>query len=300
VLLGVIIVAFGMLHAVPGNPVRAISAYVSPEDIHQVESYYGFDKPIYVQFASYINHLFHGDLGYSLSRRIAVDDVLVPAMGNTAILASAGLIVALAVGLTVGVIASFRERSLIDRMLTSGILVLGNIPAFWLALVLIIIFSVWLHLLPVTGMHYFGTSSLPDLLRHLVLPTLSVAALPAAIIARVTRTAMLEISGAEFITAARARGLSKTRVFLRHVLRNALPPIVTMTGLQIGYLISGVIFVEVVFSWPGMGFYLYQGVLARDIPVVMGACILTAFFFVLANLVADVINLTLDPRIKVG
>ena len=268
--------------------------------VARVESYYGLDQPLHVQYARYMGHLLSGDLGYSISRKSTVGSVLAPAIANTAILAGAGLVLAALAGIAGGFTAAFHAGSPIDRIVTSLMLTVGTAPPFWLALVLILVLSVQLELFPATGMYSpRGERDVLDLLHHLVLPAVAVAAQPAAIIAKVARGAMLEVRGAEFVTAARAKGLPRLRVFSGHVLRNVLSPIVTITGLQLGYLVGGVIFVEVVFGWPGIGFQLFQGVLARDITLTMGAILVIAFVFVIVNFLADLVNALLDPRLEV-
>ena len=301
VLLGVTLLVFAAIHALPGSKVLSIVGFqVSPEMVARVESYYGLDQPLHIQYVRYMGHLLQGDLGYSISRKSTVWSVLGPAIGNTAILAGAGLLLAAVAGIIGGFAAAFHAGTPVDRGITSAMLVVGTAPPFWLALVLILVLSVQLELFPATGMYSpRREQGLLDLLHHLVLPAVAVAAQPAAIIAKVARSAMLEVRGAEFVTAARAKGLPRSRVFSGHVLRNVLSPIVTITGLQLGYLVGGVIFVEVVFGWPGIGFQLFQGVLARDIPLTMGASLVIAFVFVIVNFLADMINALLDPRLEV-
>lgn len=301
VLIGVSLLVFAAIHALPGSKVLSIVGFqVSPEMVARVENYYGLNDPLHIQYARYMGHLLQGDLGYSISRKAPVWSVLRPAIGNTAILAGAGLILSTVVGMVGGTVSAFRAGSLVDRGITSIMLILGTAPPFWLALVLILVLSVQLEFFPATGMYSpRGEQGLLDLLQHLVLPAVAVAAQPAAIIAKVARSSLLEIRGAEFVTAARAKGLPRSRVFTGHMLRNILSPIVTITGLQLGYLVGGVIFVEVVFGWPGVGFQLFQGVLARDIPLTMGASLVIAFVFVIVNFVADMINVLLDPRLEV-
>ena len=301
VLLGVTLLVFAAIHALPGSKVLSIVGFqVSPEMVARVESYYGLDQPLHIQYVRYMGHLLRGDLGYSISRKTPVWSVLGPAIGNTAILAGAGLVLAALAGIIGGFAAAFHAGTPVDRGITSVMLVVGTAPPFWLALVLILVLSVQLELFPATGMYSPRRGQdLLDLLHHLVLPAVAVAAQPAAIIAKVARSAMLEVRGAEFVTAARAKGLPRSRVFAGHVLRNVLSPIVTITGLQLGYLVGGVIFVEVVFGWPGIGFHLFQGVLARDIPLTMGASLVIAFVFVFVNFLADMVNAVLDPRLEV-
>ncbi len=301
VLIGVTLLVFAASHALPGSKVLSIVGFqVSPEMVARVERYYGLDQPLHIQYARYMGHLLRGDLGYSISRKTPVGSVLGPAIGNTAILAGAGLVLAAVAGIVGGFAAAFHAGSPVDRSITSIMLIVGTAPPFWLALVLILVLSVQLELFPATGMYSpRGEPGFLDLLHHLVLPAVAVAAQPAAIIAKVARSAMLEVRGAEFVTAARAKGLPRSRVFSGHVLPNVLSPIVTITGLQLGYLVGGVIFVEVVFGWPGIGFQLFQGVLARDIPLTMGASLVIAFVFVFVNFLADMINALLDPRLEV-
>jgi peptide/nickel transport system permease protein len=300
VLLGVTLVVFLAVQLIPGSKIGAVGGFLAGADAQrEIEAYFGFDRPAHEQYFVYMGRLLQGDLGYAYSRKREVSAVLGPAVGNSLALALSGLLLALLVGLFVGYVAALLQGSILDRVLVSTLIVVGTAPPFWLALILVLVFSVQLQWFPATGMYGLrGDPTIGQLLHHLVLPTIAVAAQPAAIIAKVTRVSMLEIKAAEFVTALRARGLPRRRVFLRHILRNALSPVVTITGLQLGYLVGGVVFVEVVFSWPGVGFQLYQAVLARDIPLVMGASLVIALVFVLVNLVADVANALLDPRLQ--
>jgi peptide/nickel transport system permease protein len=210
-------------------------------------------------------------------------------------------VLSLAIGFGVGVFAAAHAGSTFDRVTMSVTLVFGSIPPYWLGLVLVMIFALSLRWLPTTGMYdIIDPGGFRDLLRHLVLPAVATAAAPAAIITRMVRTSMVEILAQDYVRVARAKGIPRRVILWRHVLRNALPPIATITGLQLGYLLGGALFTEVVFAWPGLGYQLDSSIVARDVPVVQAAVMLIALIFVLVNLAVDMLNAIIDPRIRVS
>jgi peptide/nickel transport system permease protein len=224
-------------------------------------------------------------------------ELLLPKFWNTLILAAASFSLATAVGIAIGVLAAARERRAVDRVAMGTALVVGNMPPFWLGLVLIVVFAINLRWLPSLGMYSMrGDGGLVDLLAHLILPAVATAAAPGAIIARMTRASVLEILGQDYIKVARAKGLTDRVVVSVHALRVAWPSILTISGLQLGYLLGGAVFTEEVFGWPGLGRQLVSSVIARDVQVVQGAALFIALSFVLVNLLVDVLNLYLDPR----
>jgi peptide/nickel transport system permease protein len=239
----------------------------------------------------------HGDLGRSFSSNMPVADLLVERLRNSAILLAGALIIAIPLGIAVGLISAIRSETAFDGAAMGLTLIAANVPTFVFGLGLVIVFAVQLKWFPVQGMvDLRGEGGQFDLLNHLVLPALTTAIPPAAIIARLVRSSMLEILNQDYIRAARANGLPERTVTLRYALRNALPPIVNITGLQIGFLLGGAVFTEYIFAWPGIGDAIYKGILSRDIAVVQGAVLVIAVWFVLVNLAVDVINLALDPR----
>ncbi len=228
-----------------------------------------------------------------------VSELLADRRSNSAILLAGSLLIAIPLGIAVGLISAIRRDSPFDHVSMGATLISANIPTFVFGLGLVIIFAVQLRWFPVQGMvDLRGEGGRLDLLNHLVLPAVTTAIPPAAIIARMVRAAMLETMNQEYVKAARANGLPEKTVTLRYALRNALPPIVTISGLQIGFLLGGAVFTEYIFAWPGIGDAIYKGILARDIAVVQGAVLVIAVWFVLINLAVDVVNLALDPRAR--
>lgn len=300
VLLGVSFVVFFAMQLVPGDIAKALLGPLATEEtVAEFRHYLGLDQPLIVQYSKWLWRALQGDLGRSFSNNMPVTDLLGQRLQNSAILLTGSLIIAIPLGIIVGLISATRQFSLFDRLAMGVTLVTANIPTFVFGLGLIVIFAVELKWFPVQGMRDLrGEGGRFDLLHHLVLPALTTAIPPAAIIARMVRSSMLSILNQEYIKAARANGLPERMVTLRYALRNALPPIVTISGLQVGFLLGGAVFTEYIFAWPGVGDALYKGILARDIAVVQGVVLVIAAWFVLVNLAVDVINLALDPRAR--
>lgn len=300
VLLGVSIVVFLMIKLVPGDPAYAIlGPQAQPNDVAQLRTALGLDQPLPVQYWRWLSRALQGDLGRSLELREPVVDLVLSRFKNTLILTLSSISLSLAIGLTAGIVSATRQYSWIDR-LTMIVALFGNsMPAFWLGLVLILVFSLGLGWFPTSGMYSLrGGGGLDDLLSHLVLPAITLGGASTAIIARLTRSSMLEVIRQDYIKAARAKGLSERAVIWRHGLKNALLPVVTVVGLQVGFLLGGAVLTETVFSWPGVGFQLYRAIAARDIPLIQGAVLLIAVTFVFINLLVDVLYAYIDPRIK--
>ncbi len=283
---------------IPGDVARALlGPMATDQSIAQLRHALGLDEPIYVQYGKWLWRALHGDLGLSPIVHKPVVELLLPKFGNTLILAGASFVLAAVGGVTVGVLAAARPQTLLDRGVIGVSLVVGNMPPFWLGLVLIVVFAINLRWLPSLGMYSSrGPGGLEDLLLHLVMPAVATAAAPGAIIARTTRASMLEILGQDYIKVARSKGLSDRAVLGLHALRAAWPPILTISGLQLGYLLGGAVFTEEVFGWPGLGRQLVSSVIARDVQVVQGAALFIALSFVLVNLMVDLLNLYIDPR----
>jgi peptide/nickel transport system permease protein len=300
VLLGVSAVVFLAMQLVPGDIAKALlGPLATPETVEEFRRYLGLDRPIPEQYANWLWRALHGDLGLSFSSNMPVTELLGERLRNSAILLAGALIIAIPLGVIVGLISAIRRDSPFDHAAMGTTLIAANIPTFVFGLGIVIVFAVQLRWFPVQGMlDLRGEGGRFDLLHHLVLPALTTAIPPAAIIARMVRSAMLETMNQEYIKAARANGLPERTVTLSYALRNALPPIVTISGLQVGFLLGGAVFTEYIFAWPGVGDALYKGILARDIAVVQGAVLLIAVWFVLVNLAVDVINLALDPRAR--
>ncbi len=300
VLLGISIVVFLMLKLVPGDPaIVLLGPQAEPKDIEMLRRAWGLDRPLYQQFVAWLAHVLRGDLGLSLEQRLPVSTLVLTRFKNTAILTFASVFVSCTMGLTAGVISATRPRSIFDRLTMLMALFANSMPAFWLGLVLILAFSLGLGWFPVSGMQSIrGEGGFLDLLQHLALPAVTLGGATTAIVARLTRSSMLEVIRQDYVRTARAKGLFERRVVVGHALRNALLPVVTVVGLQVGFLLGGAVLTETVFSWPGVGLQLYRAISTRDIPLIQGSVLLIAVVFVFINLLVDALYAYLDPRIR--
>jgi ABC-type dipeptide/oligopeptide/nickel transport system permease component len=289
VVIGVSIIVFGIIRLLPGDPAQALAGVqATPEYVEQVRERYGLDEPVHVQYWSFVTSLVQGDLGQSTFSKRPVTTELSERFPRTFLLASVALFIATVVGVSAGIISATRRNSIFDNVSMFVALVGVAAPVFWLALMLQLLFSVQLGWLPATGM---GSVA------HLVLPSITLGMASAALMARITRSSMLDVLRQDFITTARAKGLAERVVIYKHALKNALIPVVTVLGLQFGILLGGAVLTETVFAWPGVGRLLVDSILRRDYPVVQGTVMLLAFLFVIINLVVDIIYAFLDPRI---
>lgn len=302
VLFGVSIIIFLLVHLAPGDATVTLLGPMATEEAKEsLRQALGLDKPLTTQYVKWLGQVLQGDFGTSIASSRAVSEMVLPRFVNTAILAFASLIVALWIGFFVGMFAAARSFSIFDRASMSFTLLFGSTPPFWLGLILVLLFALNWRVFPATGMvDMRGDGGVLDVLHHLVLPAIATAAAPAAIITRMVRSSMLEILNQPYIQVARAKGFSGTKIMWKHALRNAMPPIATITGLQLGYLLGGALFTEVVFAWPGLGNQLYYSIVARDLPVVQAAVLLIALAFVLVNLLIDILNAYLDPKVRLA
>jgi peptide/nickel transport system permease protein len=290
VLFGVIFISFSLLHLVPGDPAEILAGQeASAQDVARIRAEYGLDKPLVVQFGHFVWNAARGDLGISIQSRHPVNELLFQRLAFTLQLSFASILVASTIGLVAGIISSTRQYSVFDTASMLGALFGISMPIFWLGILLILVFAVKLHVLP-SG----GTGSL----RYLILPAIALGSASAAVIARMTRASMLEVARQDYIRTARATGYSERIVIFRHALKNAMIPVLTVFGLEFGYMLGGAVLTETVFSLPGIGRLLVEGIFARDYPVVQGAMILVATTFVLVNLLTDVAYAFFDPRIR--
>jgi peptide/nickel transport system permease protein len=298
VLIGVTVVVFLSVQLVPGDIALSILGRMATEEqLAALREDMGLDQPLIVQYARWFAALLQGDIGMSLAQRLPVAQILLPKIGNSLILMAGSLFLVLVFGFLLSVVSAPRFRSVTDRAVVTLTLVLASLPVFWLGIVLLYVFSFKLRLFPISGMYdVVGGGGFWDLLHHLVLPAVVTAASSIAIVARVTRSRMLDVLNEPYILAARARGLTRQQVVMRHAVRNTLPTFASIGGLQIGYLFGGVVFTEIIFNWPGVGLQLYDAILARDIPMIQGCVLVVATVFVLGNLLSDVIVHVLDPR----
>ncbi len=292
VLIGVSILVFAIIRFIPGDPARAIAGvHASPQFIEQVRRELLLDEGLHVQYYVYMSNLFKGDMGRSTFSGRPVTVELRQRFPNTMILAATAMGIATIIGMSAGIISATRRYSLFDNFSMLVALVGVAAPVFWLGVMFQILFSVNLGWLPSGGI---GTW------KHLVLPSLTLGLATAALLARITRSSMLDVLRQDYITTARSKGLIERVVVYKHAFKNALIPVVTVMGLQFGILLGGAVLTETVFSWPGIGRLMVDSILARDYPVVQGAVLLLAVFFVIINLVVDVIYAFLDPRISYG
>jgi len=318
ILLGVSAAAFLMIHLLPGDPATVyVGDHATPGSIERVQHQFGLDKPLPVQYGIYLWNALQGNFGESLDSHRRVLTEFVPRFPATIELSLGAMIVALCVGVPIGILSAAKPNSIFDRLGMLVALAGVSTPVFWLGLMLIYLFSVYFHVLPTTGQLDVNLSltaithidvldglltrnwqAVGDALRHLVLPSITVGSIPTAIIARMTRASMLDALHQDYIRTARAKGLTGHAVVIGHGLRNALLPVVTVIGLQFGGFLTGAILTETIFSWPGVGRYMYDSILFRDYPVILAGILLFSLMFVLVNLVIDVLYAFLDPRIR--
>lgn len=320
VLLGITLLVFILLHLIPGDPAQILAGERStPETVEAIREQLGLNQPLPVQYFLFLGNLLRFNLGNSIMSRASILQEIAIRWPATFELSVAAMLIALILGIPAGVLAAVRKNSAIDNLTMSGSLLGVSMPVFWLGLLLIYLFAVNLQWLPpglrmsqeiassfkpMTGFYVFDAllqlnwKALKDILAHLVLPALTLSTIPLAIIARITRSAMLEVLSQDYIRTARAKGVLERWVIFKHALKNALLPVITIIGLQFGTLLSGAILTETIFSWPGIGLWIYDGILNRDYPVVQGGVIFVSISFVLINLLVDISYAFLDPRIQ--
>lgn len=305
VLLAIATLNFALLHMAPGDAADIVagqSGHATPELVAQLRNEFGLDRPLLTQYAIYLGKLVRLDLGYSFVYQTPVVDLIAERMPATLLLMITSLAIAIGVGVALGVAAARRRGSWIDNLVSVGALVVYATPVFWLGLMLIVFFSITLGILPSGGnvdirAGYTGLAYAWDMAKHLVLPVLTMSLFYVAIYTRMMRASMLEVYSLDFITTARAKGVSEGAVAWRHAARNALLPVVTLAGLQFGHLLGGSVLVETVFGWPGLGRLVFDSLMQRDINLLLGILFISSIVVVLANLVADLAYGWLDPRI---
>jgi peptide/nickel transport system permease protein len=319
ILLGVSILVFLMLRLIPGDPAQLLlGELASPADIARIRQHLGLDASYPYQFFIYLKNLFQGDMGVSIRSGTPVSEELWGHFLATAELSIAAMIISSMIGILAGVISSVRRQSIFDY--TSMVLALAGVsmPIFWLGLMLMYLFSVKWRLLPMMGQFTMGLEPpsltglvaldclltgnfqlFADSLKHLILPALTLATIPMAIIARMSRSSMLEVMSKDYIRTARAKGLGQRTVIFKHALKNAFLPIVTVIGLNFGLLLGGAVLTETIFSWPGLGRYVVDSLLARDYPAVQGCILFFAVIMVVVNLIVDILYFYLDPRLRI-
>ncbi|GGJ61013.1 peptide/nickel transport system permease protein [Anoxybacillus voinovskiensis] len=318
VLLGMSLVVFFMIRAIPGNPAQVILGQkATKEAVAALTHKLGLDQPWYVQYVKYVGGLLQGDLGESIRTGSAVADEIWPYLAATLELSLAAMLIAIVVGVNAGIISAWFQNSWFDYAAMVLALVGVSMPIFWLGLMEQWVFAIHLDLLPTSGRedirnpiepitHLYlvdtllqgNTDQFVQVLQHLILPSVALATIPMAIIARITRSSMLEVMKSDYIRTARAKGLSMFWVVYKHSLKNAIIPVLTVIGLQTGLLLGGAILTETIFSWPGIGRYIYDAIGYRDYPVIQSGILIVATIFIFINLIVDLLYAAVDPRIK--
>lgn len=300
---GVTIMIFALVHIAPGDPLNAVVAPDAPaETVEELRIAYGFDKPLPVQYLIWLKRAVVGDFGVSIATGRPVAGALVRAIPNTLMLAIGAALLGFILGSVFGGIAGYHQGRWLDKLATSIAITGISIPHYWLGMVLVIIFAVEMNALPAMGMGPGGSSAWawdPEHLRHLVLPVITLAVIPMGIVTRTVRAIVSEILNQEFVQTLHSKGLSKGQV-LMHVIKNSAPTVLAVMGLQLGYLLGGSILVETVFSWPGTGYLLNDAIFRRDIPLLQGTILVLALFFVFLNLIVDILQTVIDPRMGRG
>ncbi|OGP74044.1 MAG: peptide ABC transporter permease [Deltaproteobacteria bacterium RBG_16_49_23] len=290
VLLGISLLLFFMLRMLPGDPAQVLAGQMaSPEDIKNIRQQLGLDKPIFVQYGIFLSRLAKLDLGRSARTQNPVIKEIWARLPNTVLLAVTAITLACLFGIPAGIISAVRPYTWIDYLFTSMALFGISMPVFWLGLMLIVIFSLVLHWLPAGGIGSW---------KHVILPSFTLAAFVVAFITRITRASMIETLSQDYTTTARSKGLKEQVVIVKHALKNALIPIITVVGLQFGLLLGGAVLTETVFAWPGLGRLIVDSILARDYPVIQGTILIFGLLYILVNLVVDLLYAYIDPRIR--
>ncbi|MEO1404549.1 MAG: ABC transporter permease [Cyanobacteria bacterium J06635_1] len=320
VLLGISLLVFAFLHLIPGDPaVTMLGDRANLDQIEALRERMGLNQPLPLQYLSFLGSLLTFDLGTSIFTGVPIWEEIKLRWPATFELSVMAMLIALLLGIPAGVIAAVRKNSIVDNLTMSGSLLGVSMPVYWLGLLLVYLFAVNLQWLPpsgrigvnvgyvfkpITGFFIFDAliqgnfAALRDVVAHLALPAITLSTIPLAILARITRSAMLEVLSQDYIRTARAKGLIEFWVIGKHALKNAMLPVVTIIGLEFGTLLGGAILTETIFSWPGIGKWIYEGILLRDYPVVQGGIVFVAFVFVLVNLLVDISYAFLDPRIQ--
>lgn len=300
VLFGVTIIVFVIMALIPGDPATAIlGSYATPENVAKLNADLGLDKPLVQRYFIWLGNMLKGDFGTSFSLNRPVIDEVSERFNATLILAGTSFVLCSVLGIVAGMISAARQYGLADKAITFVVLIGISVPSFFLGMMMILFFAVKLRWLPASGMYaVWGGGDLPDLLRHLILPASALAVVATGVIARLSRSAMLEVLRQDFIRTARAKGVREGRVLRRHALRAAMVSIIPVLGIQAGFVLSGAVYIEIVFQWPGVGRMLVDAILTRDILLVQGGVVLVATCYVLFNIIVDVAQSLLDPRIK--
>ena len=299
VLLGVTLIVYFIISLIPGDPATAIlGSFATPENVKILNSQLGLDKPIWQRYFIWLYNILQGDFGRSFSLNRPVIDEILERFNATIILSGTSFVICSILGILFGILSAAYQYSFIDKLITFIVLVGISIPSFFLGMMLILYFAVSVRWFPVSGMYsLYGGGGLWDLINHLVMPSITLSLVALGVIARLVRSSMLEVLRLDYIKTARAKGVSETRVVLSHALRSAIITILPILGLQAGFVLSGSVYIEIVFQWPGIGRMLVDAILTRDIMLVQGGVLFIALCYVLFNILVDILQLWLDPRL---
>ncbi|EGT3652197.1 binding--dependent transport system inner membrane component family protein [Clostridioides difficile CD149] len=293
------ILSFGLLELAPGDPADAyINPLMSSQDIENIRVDMGLDKPAYIRYLNWLKNTLSGNLGISYINHMPVTEQIMEKMGNTFILMGTSLIFSILVAIPLGIFLAVNKNSITSKVSSVFNYIGVSIPSFWIGMILISIFSVKLNIFPSGGMHTIGNDSIGDLVKHLVLPVITLGLYNTAIFTNYVEASVNEQLKKQYVITARAKGLSEKVILFKHVLKNSLTSLVTILGMSIQKLVTGAFVTEVVFSWPGMGRLMIDSIFSRDYTVIMAITMLSALFLILGNLVADILYLLIDPKIK--
>ena len=300
-LIGVSIIAFAMMHLAPGGPlaVYTLNPTITAQDIERIKHVFGLDQPVYIQYLKWAAGMFTGNWGNTFFGGRPVFDVIMERVPATFLLMGSGMSMAIILGMLIGILGAVRRYSVFDYLATTGAMVTLSFPTFWFGLMTIFIFALKLGWLPSGGMFTLGgDEDILDLLKHLILPTVVLALVLVAQWSRYTRSSFLEVIHQDYIRTARSKGLSEGRILFRHAFPNALAPLIALAGVQLPWLFSGALVTETIFGWPGMGRLFVDSLTMKEYPVLMGMVMVTAMAVIIGNLLADVVNAVIDPRIR--
>jgi peptide/nickel transport system permease protein len=300
VVLGITIIVFLIISLIPGDPATAIlGSYATPENVAKINKDLGLDKSLPERYLIWLGNIIQGDFGRSFSLNRPVIDEVMERFNATLILSGTAFVLCSFLGILVGTISAARQYTLTDKFITFIVLIGISIPSFFLGMMMILTFAVRLKLFPVSGMYaIWGGGDLPDLINHLVMPSIALAIVATGVVARISRNAVLEILRQDYVRTARAKGVKERSILIYHVLRVAIVTILPVLGLQAGFVLSGSVYIEIVFQWPGVGRMLVDAILKRDIILVQGGVVFVSICYVFFNIAVDVLQRVLDPRIR--
>lgn len=300
VLFGITLIVFLIMAMIPGDPATAIlGSYATPENVARLNRDLGLDAPLYKRYFIWLANMLQGDFGRSFALNRPVLDEVLERFSATLVLAGTSFVLCAILGIAAGVVSASRQYGLADKAITFAVLIGISVPSFFLGMMMVLLFAVNLRWLPVSGMFaIYGGGDFPDLLRHLIMPAFALAVVATGVVARLSRSAMLEVLRQDFIRTARAKGVREGPVIWRHALKAAMVSIIPVLGVQAGFVLSGAVYIEMVFQWPGIGRMLVDAILKRDILLVQGGVVFVAACYVMFNIVVDVGQSMLDPRIK--